>query len=56
MGYDLDNFIDPSGTNSIKWEFMSLFAPNATEKAIPMGRRYGFSLCGTYSGSSPPPR
>mgnify|MGYP000894293049 CR=1 FL=1 len=36
MGYDLDSFIDPSGTNSIKWEFMSLFAPNATEKAIPM--------------------
>ena len=36
MSYDLDIFVDRSGTNSIKWEFMSMLDPDAAEDTIPM--------------------
>ena len=36
MVYDLHKFVDRMGTNSIKWEFMNMFAPEADEETIPM--------------------
>ncbi len=36
MVYDLHKFVDRMGTNSIKWEFMNMLAPEADEETIPM--------------------
>jgi len=36
MVYDLHKFVDRTGTNSIKWEFMKIFDPEVAEGTIPM--------------------
>lgn len=35
MKYDLDKIIDRKGTNSVKWEFMQMLAPDCRENTVP---------------------